>query len=126
MIKPNELRIGNLMKWGTSIVAIKDMVYNQKPDRYIYHVEKKQELTGVPFNEFEPVPLTPQLLEKCGFTKSDDLKDMKGKILLGEWRHENDIDYPGMLYLPAYEVKYLHQLQNLYFALTGEELKITL
>lgn len=33
-------------------------------------------------------------------------------------------EYNGRRFVPGYHLKYIHQLQNLCFALTGEELKI--
>lgn len=73
------------------------------------------------------IPLTPDVLHKAGF--DDSLT--KGELILyldqgfivydgKECFFEIDGDRIGK------EIKYLHQLQNLYFALTGEELKIDL
>lgn len=72
----------------------------------------------------EPIPLTEEWLVKLGFEKSH-----------GEWIERNEmvmLSYfatglhlsssdSGML---SIELKYVHQLQNLYFALTGEELTV--
>lgn len=81
-----------------------------------------------------PVPLTPKLLEKCGFKSlgstdfwDRDLGKNIGQICLNPdngavWLCRNTIDArtnPTSVY-------YLHQLQNLFFALTGEELEINL
>lgn len=79
----------------------------------------------------EPIALTPELLEKCGFEKLEFGNGfMFGRSLGG-----------GRIFLLKYnplrtdcfyehyygtKVQYLHQLQNLYFALTGEELEINL
>ena len=73
--------------------------------------------------DLPPIQLTPEILEKCGFvnlnygwTKGDfclfDFNYGKGNLNL----RLNAAECP----LPI--VKHLHQLQNLYFALTGEEL----
>jgi hypothetical protein len=78
--------------------------------------------------DIKPIPLTPEVLEKCGFEK--DISSQFGGYLINicEWEkirivHSKIIGwhYP----LNGYQkpiVNYLHQLQNLYFALTGEEL----
>lgn len=72
----------------------------------------------------QPIVLTPEILEKCGFKTPEMYQDTvkfkdgvmldlhRGKILL----RDND----------RIELMYLHQLQNLYFALTGEELEVKL
>lgn len=91
------------------------------------------------FNDLEPIPLTPEILEKCGWVTLDAESDIM------TWGPEDDsfsISNNGGLdderNQPYYfacdrnfielkrEIKYLHQLQNLYFALTGEELPVNL
>jgi hypothetical protein len=78
----------------------------------------------------QPIPLTPEILEKCGFARHN-----------GKWKHINSPFYLHA-YIPiipeqnsycfawnnykSYSFQYLHQLQNLYFCLTGEELEIEL
>lgn len=77
------------------------------------------------YNYIEPIPLTPEWLGKCGFNRINHVEGYsffakkgccidiyENKTLL--WGHV------------SYAIKYLHQLQNLYHALTGEELTITL
>lgn len=78
-----------------------------------------------------PIQLTPEILEKCGFTKMNNGWNM------GE--HKSYMDVIFSLFddnycqgeldlllngsdLPMPKVKSLHQLQNLYYALCGEEL----
>ena len=72
---------------------------------------------------YEPIPLSPEILEKCGFKKqlikgkTDKYWFEKGEISYNEI-HEK-FWYHGVL---ENSPKYLHQLQNLYFSLTGGEL----
>ena len=89
--------------------------------------------------EFQPIPLTEKILLKCGFKKR--LSSVCDFFYIGvnpytrDWMFDitwlkNHIDYTYEDY-PFYKngyhkIKYLHQLQNLYFALTGEELEINL
>jgi len=42
----------------------------------------------------------------------------------GDWYYNNDSSNAGCYYITS--IKYVHQLENLYFALTGEELKYTI
>lgn len=86
-------------------------------------VGKKEEL-------FEPIPLTPEVLEACGYIDDTITTD---KILeLGDYgihirflpEGTDDIvisDYGEIISIPA-RIKYLHELQNLYFALVDQEL----
>jgi hypothetical protein len=79
-------------------------------------------------HQFEPIPITEEWLLKYGFEHDQDQEI---------WNHENICisyisDYPMRgfkLYANhEYEIgapfKYVHQLQNLYFALTNQELII--
>ena len=77
----------------------------------------------------QPIPLTEEWLVKFGFEDGPS----KGGFALTKNKlsiHLPDISYPqGRTYFNSWciidhSVKYVHQLQNLYFSLTGEELTI--
>jgi hypothetical protein len=133
MIKSNELRLGNLVE---------------------YKIHGKDEWVVAPVfslnmdsGEFlRPVPLTPELLVKCGFELTYNKTNHKRcEISVGEdgfklefnWRKEalawtefkitgnGGYDEGGEMSINE-TCKYLHQLQNLYFTLTGTELNIQL
>ncbi len=75
-------------------------------------------------SDVDPVPLTEQWLRRFGFVEQSNGEDnfyrLNG-IRFPTW-NEND---EFTLYNNAFNrIKYVHQLQNLYFALTGEELVI--
>jgi hypothetical protein len=82
--------------------------------------------------KYEPIPLSPEILEKAGFVK--DISSQYGGYLIsigeGEMIRIIDDESIGWHYpLNGYKrpiTNYLHQLQNLFFALCGEELNITL
>lgn len=76
-------------------------------------------------NDFEPIPLTPEWLERFGFEVygsepywkyADGINGMfkNNRFRLFTFQTHGD-------YVP---VDYVHQLQNLYFALTGQELEL--
>ena len=77
------------------------------------------------FNDiYKPIPLTEEWLLKFGFKKTDDTCDFV------YWELDNltfcDV-LPDNLELINYELspcKHVHQLQNLYFALTNKELEL--
>ena len=65
------------------------------------------------------IPLTPELLEKCVLLKNGEFPDIEYfSVMNGSLFFEGNYT--------AVDIKYLHQLQNIYFALTGNELTITL
>lgn len=77
----------------------------------------------------KPIPLTPEWLEIAGFenkttswhTSKYFVKD-RYEYWLGEREDDNAL-FRNDHYLA--KCQYVHQLQNLYFALTGEELTFT-
>lgn len=78
-----------------------------------------------------PIELTEEILLKCGFAefyKSDfsvKLECIKNPIF--EFVRRNHKDWNLRIKGETHKhIKYLHQLQNLYFSLTGKELEIEL
>lgn len=124
-MKVQELRIGNYVEGvGTeeSIRRINDSI------QYNYNTEK-YELDAIDIQFFKPIPLTEEWLEKFAFEWSiwhqawhrlGFVFNLSERGVSGYYMHmvkrNNDIICP--------EIIYVHQLQNLYFVLTGEELTI--
>lgn len=118
MINASELRIGNILLadygYGSKIVAIKSG----------YDIQSALEDQ----DNWNPVHLTPEILEKCGFvfntyweTEIVDLsEDKDGFFLCTEDCHEGDIYRLGKGF------HFLHQLQNLFYCLSGQELEVKL
>jgi len=100
-MKANELRIGNYV---FSIIA-DDIIR-------ISAILENQDL------QIQPIPLTEEWLLKFGYTKISNSSFMNSGH--GIWICNNLFmcDKNGI------NLKHVHQLQNLYFALTGEELEI--
>ncbi|MDV3630452.1 hypothetical protein [Elizabethkingia anophelis] len=74
-------------------------------------------------DKFEPIPITDEWLIKLGFEKSYSSSNCT------KTTNGYKLDFAGgeVLYLDSVRlkhIKYVHQLQNLYFALTGKELTI--
>lgn len=107
MIAANELRIGNWVEQDGRPKRV------SLQDDDFWHTER-----------FEPIPLTPELLEKIGFGDAEEV-DFGGQITAGEANH---IFMGTITYIKhgRQKVQYLHHLQNIYFALAGEELNISL
>lgn len=122
-MEAKELRIGN---WVYSITHKKN------------HKVIKLEFDSI--LNVEPIPLTEEILLKCGFEKTGDYGDQiyyepknrgnrnyyicfdHDEICFG---FASNGSYTDLLYDDA-NLQHLHQLQNLYFALTGEELNVDL
>lgn len=112
-----ELRIGNWVKYAGTITPV------QIEAGSFINVENKVEA-------FDPIELTPSILEQCGFAKpqnEDELYFIKGDCAdVFFYNDENGFECHVGNELTYNHIKHLHQLQNLYFSLTGEELKINL
>jgi len=115
----NELRIGNYFQHGETLVEVsiiyRTHFYCESIDR-ICHGNSLQE-------NFQPISLTEEWLFKTGF-----LVDVPSPIYWykGDFKfiHDNGgflIIFKG---LKLHYIQYVHQLQNLYFELTGEGLVI--
>ena len=114
MIQANELRLGVLVIDGKDIVRVNS--------RMIAMVENREA-------EFDPIPLTEEWLLKFGFEKDNYmgsvsyLKDGGGFYLYCMVVGENKGKFFFERKLDDRDIEYVHQLQNLYFALTNTELK---
>lgn len=75
-------------------------------------------------NEFDPILLTPEILEKCGFSGNDKYGEWRlselgiTKISNGKYQLLNGEDMTAW----SFEYEHLHQIQNLYFTINGNEL----
>jgi hypothetical protein len=110
-MKVEELRIGNLVNIGGEInkIELVDFVdiYEHKT---LFH--------------YQPIPLTDEWLIKLGF-ETDGVEWWNSIIVLGIFKD-------GLNYLPTEEIhyrvgqefKYVHQLQNLHYAITEDELNV--
>jgi hypothetical protein len=112
MIQANELRVGNYVYdfSGKPVVVVRTT------------------FGATPLET--PIPLTPEILEKCGFEEINiihvDERPYDGSI--GDYQIKQFKSRMKNGYYLSHQTKllYLHQLQNLYFALTGEELTVNL
>lgn len=80
----------------------------------------------------EPVPLTEELLLKCGFNiecYEYCIKEQRLFAIEDFWiLHNCHNDFYGVMCSNKVvrKIEHLHQLQNIYYALTGEELEVRL
>ena len=132
MIDCKDLRIGN---W----------VYSPEDENVIIESVKKDwcdvrtkgdgefhESYGCPTQNLEPIPLTPELLVKCGFEiVNSDVHNIthayNGYLAINTYTEGGE--YWWLRYYQGgtnINIKYLHQLQNIYYLLIGKELEIDL
>ena len=129
MIAANELRIGNWVMYDNRLFQIEAI------SRSLPCLNTDEFGIGVvDWNNINPIPLTPEILEKCGLKNVENPKQYGWYISVGNrelcWCHADYISLEfkvGQLddfcdTIKDIDCKHLHQLQNLYFALTGEEL----
>lgn len=132
MIQANELRIGNWVKVGETISTVCLIDHNQFIQLSGNAIVNRPE-------QIEPIPLTPEILERCGFlgcTFNGSARNRLDAFRLGALMvkiHNPIYNYPdtGTKISVKYHknlthIIYMHQLQNLYFSLTGTELNIKL
>lgn len=123
MIKENDLRLNNLVKWNDTVQKITAIAFGNC-------LLDKHPTADYPVKliEIEPVQLTEKILLSCGFKER--------KSVFGYWIYEikfqhtvfsvEEVDL-GLCYFyigntHVSQTKNVHELQNLYFSITGEEL----
>lgn len=124
MISANELRIQNLFENKGVIIKISVRIMYALLNDIV-------EGSGDSLQLLLPIPLTPEVLEKCGFEKEGEevfwiyYKCPKWDMAAtkASWHKKENYLRLDYIYL---QLKHLHQLQNLYFDLTGSELEINL
>jgi hypothetical protein len=75
-------------------------------------------------DDYEPIPLTEEWLEKFGFDEIEMSIPVAYKTKSGFRIKEDQRGYWMQYKYGTVIIKHVHQLQNLYFALTGEELTL--
>ncbi len=119
MVQKAELRIGNLVKANASFT------------RYLLVTEITNDVvqadTGetLGFHQIQPIVLTPEILINAGFIFGRrfcgqdfyDVKRKKNVFGMEAWEFKRNNE-------SLIDVAHFHQLQNLYYALSGQELGI--
>ena len=128
MMKANELRIGNWVHEPVigycqiEVIEYNNCLVGDSSDT-AYNIL----LTGL-----EPIPLTPEILIACGFPLAEHQRMgaivyENNKFDIWLYKYDGKSSYTCSCSPDGGKpIEYLHQLQNLYFALTGEELDINL
>lgn len=143
MVNPNELRIGNYVFYKNNeieVQTIDDGGINEDRDGPVdeggslYRIKR-----GLSYEDIDHIPLTVEWLERCGFTWDKGYMKINlkhARMALGFYAGVSDKMSLFQTTIPGegsveHEIGFgsnhpecIHQLQNPYFALTGEELTI--
>lgn len=134
MINPKGLQCGNLVMafnkyHSITIIRTRDVDVIANNGQKHYRVEYKS-------SSISPIELTEEILFKCGFEK-DPYFDIYTKECMSSIKCKSGLimsfkvtgmfkDEGIMYYSELQHIKYLHQLQNSFSALTGKDLEINL
>lgn len=139
MVDVRELRIGNFFKISVCDNFRVDEIYKNEDGFYCVKNNigcNGSYLYGV-VEDLQPISLTEELLLKCGMNECDDVSIVRyakrnGKFKINIMLYElkkcviciNNAESGEQVC--SREVKYLHQLQNIYFDFTGKKLEVNL
>lgn len=136
MIDPKELRVGNYVDIHSDAFDAEYWIVDAIPSIYkVFLVEPGHEQIMVEFlkAKLNPIPITYEWLKGLGFA----INEQPEEFSFDEWIFQKDACWGAPIYFGDYNgkgyvidglenkpIKYVHQLQNLHFALTGEELEL--
>ena len=117
-MKANELRIGNKVSYEGSIVTVSTIADDEVTfsDYASFDYPQIEDISGI--------ELTDEWLVRFGFTGRTAFK-WKGKVGIQFSDNEYYIafkDLSNVIFHLLVKIQLVHQLQNLYFYLTGQEL----
>jgi hypothetical protein len=137
-MRVEELRIGNIVKTLQGVGRVEQIRHTGKHG----HGVVLEGVYGGSYIEYcEGVPLTEEVLLKCGFGRDKNenyylicptgvathsiyiMYEIAGKDIVGYMWFGKRTENTNSIYLRA---EHLHELQNLYFELTGKELEVRL
>jgi len=132
-MKAEELRIGNFVKSGTMHTGI-----GAKKGYYVISAIGEtvawlnESNVGEYYKNIQSIPLTEQWMKKFGFKKRNEFCGCGINDNIEVWKLDGYgfiKDISDKWFLEGYDwntkhFRYVHELQNLFFALSGEELKI--
>jgi len=131
MIAANDLRIGNWVQLTDAWYKNHPQYYNepkmQKVKTFNYdYLLKTHYINSYDLSDLEPITLTEKILLDCGFVRNFNIDyrfhHLKIDITI-------DMDDYGLQISDTWEfgnIKYLHELQNLFYSLSKTELIINL
>ena len=128
-MEPQELRLYNLLQYGNEIVPVVGIKLNNDYLTHLIQIQHNERINLIDSRKLRPIQLTIELMSKLGFEECYRSDSRIRYHLSDVAKYDFDLTeskfLEGLVYCGHYiKCQYLHQLQNLYFILTGEELKI--
>lgn len=117
------IRLSNFVSKGNEMTIVYSISMNDENDK----------INGVDASKFKPIRLTDQWLSMFGFKKNKSWGDSyelnsfivdENPLRLNEYFFRNIINNEELILLKDF--RFVHELQNLYFTLTDEELTFSL
>jgi hypothetical protein len=130
MINISELRIGNYINFAEENTVCKVKGIDSDGLGITVYFLKSKEETWIEVTQFQSIPITPEILvNNCRFVKRDNRYVFQPELLNVEYRL---IDFHVWVFSIGFfnwnneitNISYVHELQNLYFAIAHEELQI--
>ncbi len=130
MIDSNEVRIGNLVNYNDGEYGFDDYVVIIEPHEIHTYRTIAERIKNA---ELNPIPITPEWLEMFGFVKSISPKCHENWVMYSQHHFSFVLreitPFIGFTYHSygtdhSLQIDHVHQLQNLYHALTGQELTV--
>ena len=132
MIPLNELRIGSIIKYLRADLIVKIKIVDNKLLSILTNQENQIDRSC-----HYPIGLTKEWFKKLGFIEHENEYDTTYEIEIKDGyklesvksltytsfllREVNNVTGDQLFFLP-HNIEYVHQLQNLYFSLSGKEL----
>lgn len=144
-ISSEELRIGNLLTDDLgNLFTVTEIKQNKVICSYIRKDTGNFHVSIIDLCNVKPVEISEEILLKCGFVKLNHLgrnefvlyidenlsieyiQDYGVRIVVSNENDDLNVNLSSFVcYYDKTKIKHLHQLQNLYYALTGTELPIS-
>lgn len=126
MIDIKDLRIGNILTHEGEIVYVSSLSLDIDDEyeetigfcKWGTHANEKAGWNRELADTLLPVPLTPEWLERCGLSFYEHDNELFPMVAM---KHNGQV---VAVFTKTAPCEYVHQLQNLYHALTGTELQI--
>ena len=121
-MKQEELRICNYVFHKGNVIMVENIMSHAINVELLYG----EIFEDIPVDKLDPIPLTEEWLLKCGFNQNILCWVCDKFTIAGSVEHGYVLTGYCLENIFPVNVFYVHQLQNLYFALTGKELEIKL
>jgi hypothetical protein len=129
-ILPQQLRKGNCVCLENELCYISQILWDRVEVAFIK--DGKKTYRECKYDELQPITITPDILLACGFVKKDrfhfsDVFTSKNEdFIINQLRDSCEISFglKGSFAIVSNRILPLHELQNLYYVLTREEISI--